>query len=97
MIVLGICLGAAFFVFRIWQYDNFPDLTSYVFGGLGGAIIGGLLGLAIAHIAEINGLIIYHLNDFWSGVVIILLIIFFGVLRVIHTIKRDFKNFKDYE
>lgn len=97
MIILGICIGAFLMVFRIWQYDNFPDLTAYVMGGIFGAIWGALLGLGIAHIAEVNGYLIYHLNDFWSLVVIILAACAFGILRVVHIIKRDIEKLEDYE
>lgn len=97
MIVLGMCIGSFLMVYRIWQYDNFPDLTAYVIGALAGLLWGGVLGLLIAHIADVNGHLIYHLNDFWSGVVIILLIIAFLLLRVIHTFRRDLKNLEDYE
>ena len=93
------CLGCFLMVFRIWQFDNFPDLTAYVFGGLFGLLWGGLLGLAISHIYELNfGESILIPNDFWSGVMITILIIAFLILRAAHTIKRDANKIdKDYE
>jgi len=98
MIILGMCIGSFLMVYRIWEYDNFPDLTDYFIGAVAGLLWGGFNGLLIAHIADVNGHKIFDLSDFWSGVVIMLLVISFLILRVIHTFRRDLKNLEeDYE
>lgn len=98
MIVLGMCIGSFLMVYRIWQYDNFPDLTAYVIGAVAGLCWGGFIGLLIAHIADVNGYDIYHLNDFWSGIMIMLLVLAFLILRMIHTLKRDIERIdQEYE
>lgn len=99
MLIIGMCIGSFLMIFRIWQFDNFPDLTAYVLGGIFGLLWGGVLGLAISHIYALNyGGSIMIPNDFWSGVIISLLLIAFLILRVVHTFRRDLKNLdKDYE
>jgi len=98
MLIIGMCIGSFLMVYRIWQYDNFPDLTAYVIGAVAGLLWGGALGLVISHIYALNfNSSILLPNDFWSGVIAILLSIAFLTLRVIHTFKRDLKNLEDYE
>lgn len=89
MIIIGMCLGCFLMVFRIWEFDNFPDLTSYVLGGIFGLLWGGVLGLCISEIYRVaTGVSILFPNENWSLITIASCLTAFAILRIIHHVKR---------
>lgn len=99
MIILGLIIGALAGVYRVYQYDAYPDFFNYflaflIFGAYGA--FGGLLLSLPSYV--IYGRNITVLNDFYSGLVIVLVVLLWVVFRGASALRNYSKrNDQDFE